>query len=99
MNDCGKTDGRIDHPTMGAKTKVSVTVDGELLREAARLAGGLTRSQLFEDALAAWVRRRGRAELDRAIARYYSSLTAAERREDDAWAALGDDTVSRSWDG
>ncbi len=83
---------------MSAKSKVSVTVDRELLREAARLGEGMTRSQLFEHALAAWVRRQGRAELDQAIARYYTSLTAAERREDDDWAALGDDTVSRSWD-
>ena len=84
---------------MGAKTKVSVTVDTDLLRDADRLAEGMTRSQLFEHALAGWVRRRGRAALDEAIERYYTSLTAAERGADDAWASLGDDTVSRSWDG
>ena len=44
------------------------------------------------------IERRGRVEPDLAIARYYTSLTAADRQEDDDWAALGDDTVSGSWD-
>ena len=83
---------------MPAKAKVSVTVDQTLLREVDRLAGRMTRSQVFEHALAAWVRRRGQAELDQAIERYYRSLTAAERREDDSWASLGDEVVRRGWD-
>jgi metal-responsive CopG/Arc/MetJ family transcriptional regulator len=83
---------------MGAKAKISVTVDRELLQEADRLAEGMTRSQLFEHALAGWVRHRGRAQLDEAIARYYASLTAAERGEDHDWASLGDDAAARSWD-
>lgn len=82
---------------MAAKTKVSVTVDRVLLREADRLASGMTRSQIFEHALAAWVRRRGQAELDQAIERYYRSLTAAEHREDGEWASLGDE-AARRWD-
>ena len=69
-----------------------------LLREADRLAGRMTRSQIFERALAAWVRRRGQAELDQAIERYYRSLSAAERREDESWATLGDEMMRRGWD-
>src|SRR5437870_3933919 len=38
------------------------------------------------------------AELDRAIERYYLSLTAAERRENDEWASLGDEAARRAWD-
>jgi len=82
---------------MAAKAKVSVTVDRVLLREVDRLAGDMTRSEVFEHALAAWVRQRGQADLDRAIERYYRSLTAAERREDDEWASLGDEVVRRGW--
>jgi len=80
-----------------AKTKVSVTVDRTLLREVDRLAGSMTLSQAFERALAAWVRRRGQAELDRAIERYYRSLGATERQEDDDWSSLGDETARRGW--
>ena len=77
---------------------MSVTVDSTLLREADRLAGRMTRSQIFEHALAAWVRRRGQTELDQAIERYYRSLSATERREDEDWSSLGDDAVRRGWD-
>jgi len=63
-----------------------------------RLAGSMTRSQAFERALAAWVRRRGQAELDRAIERYYRSLGATERQEDNDWSSLGDETARRGWD-
>ena len=83
---------------MASKAKVSVSVDRSLLREADRLAGRMTRSQIFEHALAAWVRRRGRAELDQAIERYYRSLSSAEQRADEDWASLGDEMVRRGWD-
>jgi metal-responsive CopG/Arc/MetJ family transcriptional regulator len=83
---------------MGAKAKVSVTVDRELLREVDRLAGRASRSRVFEDALAEWVRRRGQAELDRAIERYYRAQNVAERAEDETWASAADDTVRTRWD-
>ena len=37
-------------------------------------------------------------ELDQAIERYYRSLSAAERREDEDWASLGDEMMRRGWD-
>jgi len=52
----------INGHTVASKAKVSVSVDRTLLREADRLAGRMTRSQIFEHALAAWVRQRGQAE-------------------------------------
>jgi hypothetical protein len=82
---------------MDAKAKVSVTVDRTLLKEADRLGGSMSRSRIFEEALATWVHRRGRAELDRAIEHYYRTRSVAEREEDEAWAALGDETVRRGW--
>jgi metal-responsive CopG/Arc/MetJ family transcriptional regulator len=95
---CHRTKRRINGHTVPAKAKVSISVDQTLLREADRLAGRMTRSQVFEHALAAWIRRRGQAELDQAIERYYRSLTVAERREDDEWTSLADDVVRRGWD-
>ena len=95
---CHRMIRRINGHTVAAKAKVSVSVDRTLLREADRLAGRMTRSQIFEHALAAWVRRRGQAELDQAIERYYRSLSAAERREDENWASLGDEMMRGGWD-
>jgi metal-responsive CopG/Arc/MetJ family transcriptional regulator len=83
---------------MQAKTKVSVTVDRVLLHEAERLAGRMSRSEVFERALAAWVRRRGQADLDRAIEQYYRAQSASERTADETWASLGDDIARRGWD-
>jgi len=68
-------------------------VDRVLLREAERLAGPMTRSRVVQHALAAWVRRRGQVRLGRGVERYYRSLTASERREDEEWASLADETV------
>jgi hypothetical protein len=56
----------------------------------------MSRSAVFEQALASWVRQRRQRELDHAIEHYYRSLSLAERAEDDRWAALGDDTATRA---
>jgi len=81
-----------------AKAKVSVSVDTTLLKEADRLAGSMSRSRIFEEALSVWVHRRRRVELDRAIEDYYRARTVAERDEDARWASLGDETVRSGWD-
>ncbi len=83
---------------MRGKTKVSVSVHTELLREVDRLAGEMSRSAIFEQALTRWLRWHRQARLDRAIEEYYRSLTAAEQVEDAAWAGLGDEAVRRNWD-
>ncbi len=83
---------------MPGKTKVSVSVHTQLLQEVERVAGKLSRSAIFEQALAGWLRQHRQAQLDRAIEDYYASLQAAERAEDDAWAGVGDEAVRRSWD-
>jgi metal-responsive CopG/Arc/MetJ family transcriptional regulator len=83
---------------MPRKTKVSVSVHTQLLQEVERVAGKLSRSAIFEQALAGWLRQHRQAQLDRAIEDYYVSLQAAERAEDDAWAGVGDEAVRRSWD-
>ena len=80
------------------KAKISVTVDEALLGDIDRLARGSSRSHVFEDALRAWVRKRGKAELDEAIDRYYRSRSPSEIREDDEWAALGEHSARQSWE-
>jgi metal-responsive CopG/Arc/MetJ family transcriptional regulator len=82
---------------VGAKTKISVMVDDTLLREVDKLAHGRKRSEVFENALAAWVRRHRQVQLDQAIEAYYRTQSARERGEDQSWAALGDEAVRREW--
>ena len=82
---------------MGAKTKISVMVDDTLLREVDKLAHGRKRSEVFENALAAWVRRHRQVQLDQAIEAYYRMQGAWGRGEDQIWAALGDEAVRREW--
>ena len=83
---------------MQGKTKVSVSVQARLLREVDRVAGEASRSAIFDQALAHWLRERRRVQLERDIEAYYHSLGATERAEDDAWAASCDDAVRRAWD-
>ena len=59
------------------KAKVSVTVEGSLLRQVDRMARGASRSEVFEDALASWLRNRRRERLEEEIELYYRSLGAA----------------------
>ena len=80
---------------MGPKAKISVTVRSDLLSEIDQLAGRRGRSTVVEEALSWWLRRRKQAALDRAIESYYQALAVSERREDQDWAALGDETVRR----
>jgi metal-responsive CopG/Arc/MetJ family transcriptional regulator len=82
---------------MPSKQKISVTVDGALLKRVERLAGRRSRSQVFAEALEAWVRRRGEADLDAAFERYYRSLTARERREDEEWATIAAESARHDW--
>jgi metal-responsive CopG/Arc/MetJ family transcriptional regulator len=82
---------------VSAKTKISVMVDDTLLREVDKLAHGRKRSEVFGNALAAWVRRHRQVQLDQAIEAYYRTQDARERGEDQSWAALGDEAVRREW--
>ena len=79
------------------KTKISVTVEGSLLREVDRMARGASRSEVFENALAGWLRNRRRARLEEEIELYYRSLGAAEHEEDAAWAELSSRLLGESW--
>jgi hypothetical protein len=84
---------------MGAKVKVSVTIERDLLKEVERLSEHKSRSEVFERALRAWVRNQARIALDDAIESYYRSRDAEEREEDERWANLGDDAIRKSWRG
>ena len=80
-----------------AKAKVSVTVDRSLLRQCDRVARGATRSQVFEQALASWLRNARRKSLEDEVERYYSSLSKAERAEDSEWAGLAPRVLGETW--
>ena len=83
---------------MRAKTKVSVTVESGLLRDVDRVAGAMSRSAVFEQALASWLRHHRKRALDRAIEDYYSSLGRDERAEDEEWARIAEEVVVTGWD-
>jgi metal-responsive CopG/Arc/MetJ family transcriptional regulator len=82
---------------MQTKRKVSVTVEAALLDKIDRLAGSLSRSTVFEQALMYWLRQHKQVSLDQATERYYRSLGKIEQSEDAEWAALGDETVRERW--
>jgi metal-responsive CopG/Arc/MetJ family transcriptional regulator len=79
------------------KTKVSVTVEGSLLRQVEQMARGASRSEVVEIALASWLRNRRRERLEEEIELYYRSLGAAEGEEDAAWAELSGQMLGESW--
>jgi metal-responsive CopG/Arc/MetJ family transcriptional regulator len=88
------------HRTTGGimpKTKVSVTVEGSLLQQVDRMARGASRSEVVENALAAWLRARRRERLEEEIELYYRSLDAAEHEEDASWADLSGRLLGESW--
>ena len=68
---------------MARKTKVSVTLEQDLLAEIDRLAvGGTTRSGIIEEWLRLAAREYARRALDAAFAAYYEGQSKAERAED-----------------
>lgn len=80
-----------------AKAKVSVTVARSLLQRCDRVSRGATRSQVFEQALAAWLRNTRQRNLEDDVERYYSGLSPAERAEDSAWAGLAPRVLGETW--
>lgn len=67
-----------------ARTRISTTVDAELLDEARRVRAGLTDSRLIDEALAALLARRRAAEVDAA----YAAYDARPLDEPDEWGDL-----------
>ena len=80
-----------------AKARVSVTVDRVLLRKCDRAARGVTRSQVFEQALEKWLRDLRQRSLEEEIERHYSSLSGDERAEDSEWAGLASRVLGETW--
>lgn len=80
-----------------AKARVTVTVDRVLLRRCERVSRGATRSQVFEQALARWLRDVRQRSLEEEIERHYSSLSRDERAEDSDWAGLASRVLGETW--
>jgi metal-responsive CopG/Arc/MetJ family transcriptional regulator len=79
------------------KARVSVTVDRVLLRRCDRVARGATRSQVFEQALARWLRDVRQRSLEEEIERYYAASSPADRAEDAEWATLASRVLGETW--
>lgn len=67
-----------------ARTRISTTVDAQLLADARRVGAGLPDSVLIDEALAALMARRRAAEFDAAYAAYETHPL----EEADAWGDL-----------
>lgn len=73
----------------GRKTKVSVTLEKDLLAEIdRRVAAGGTRSQIIEDWLRLAVHEHARRALDAATIAYYAGRTGEQRAEDETLAGF-----------
>ncbi len=68
-----------------ARTRISTTVDADLLADARRIGDGITDAELIDDALSALVARHRSAEIDQA---YAAAYTAHPIDEDDEWGDL-----------
>jgi len=77
-----------------AKTKISISVDEQVLDRAKKLAPDVSRSELFEVALRSWVKAQRRKQVEDEVARYYGSLSKEDHEQDAAWARLGEETLS-----
>jgi hypothetical protein len=67
-----------------ARTRISTTVDAELLAKARRVRSGVADSALIDEALAALLARRRAAEIDAA----YAAYDAHPLDEKDEWGDL-----------
>jgi metal-responsive CopG/Arc/MetJ family transcriptional regulator len=79
------------------KAKVSVTVDGALLRQCDRVSRGASRSEVFEQALRGWLRSVRQAGLEKEVERYYAGLGHAERADDAEWSGLASRALGETW--
>ncbi len=68
-----------------ARTRISTTVDADLLANARRTHGGSTDAELIDEALAALLARYRSAEIDQA---YATAYTAHPIDEPDEWGDL-----------
>ena len=76
--------------TAARKVKISVSIDPSLLGAVDRYAArvGVTRSAAMERWLSQISRQENLNRLEEETAVYYDALTAAERQDDGAWAAV-----------
>ncbi len=77
-----------------AKTKISISVDAQVLDRAKELAPDVSRSELVEVALRSWARAKRRKQLEDEVARYYASLSKEDHEQDAAWARLGEEALA-----
>ncbi|GEM_PF-3246390 len=82
------------------RQRFTVTVDPAVSRELNRAQKGppsRSRSEIVEEALRLWLRRRAHNRLDRATEEYYRSLTQVEQDEDREWDELAARSAAAVW--
>jgi metal-responsive CopG/Arc/MetJ family transcriptional regulator len=80
-----------------AKTKVSVTIDRSVLERVDHVTNGMSRSEIFEQALKRWLNERRRHDLEEQIAAYYQERPTKDADEDRAWAELSARQIRKTW--
>ncbi len=82
------------------RQRFTVTVDPSVSRELNRAQKGppsRSRSEIVEEALRLWLRRRALDRLEHATEEYYRSLTEGERDEDREWDELAARAAAKVW--
>ena len=84
-----------------SKSKVTLSLDQELLGAvdtAVKRELADSRSAVVEEAIRLWQLEQKRRWVERGTEAYYRAQTAAEQREDRAWAKLSSRTAKRLWE-
>jgi len=87
--------------TYSPKSKITVTLSAELVRELDILTGAsiaLSRSELVEEAVQTWLQAHAQKVLEEQTEAYYRSLTDAELKEDQEWANISVQSAKHLWD-
>jgi len=86
--------------TRATKTKITVTLSDDLVRQLDRLPNteARSRSQVVEEALRRWLEEYKQKELERQVEKYYRSLSKTERQEDKEWTKIAAKSAERLWD-
>jgi len=82
------------------KTKITVTLSHDLVRQLDQLPNTETRSRSYvvEEALRRWLEEYKQKELESQVEEYYLSLSKDEQEEDKEWTKIAANSAKRLWD-
>ena len=87
------------HETRATKTKITVTLSDDLVRQLDQLPDTETRSRshVVEEALRRWLEEYKQKQLESQVEEYYLSLSKPERAEDKEWTKIAAKSAKRLW--